>query len=151
MDSLKPIKLSIAEKLKQKKAFRLGFFRAKSRDNVTLEIGKMRRQRRVSVSTLAKDCGMKQPAMSRILDSEYSSWTFNTLIRLAEAMDAVWEFRLRPAEEVIKEYEKQEIQVASATTTPRLVGIGHALIGGAAQIPHNDWRRTLSTPVQKMN
>lgn len=61
---------------------------------------------------LAKAARMKQSAVSRIEQAEYSRWGFNTLIRIADALDARVRIQFEAAEDVIEEYEKQDRQRA---------------------------------------
>lgn len=63
---------------------------------------------------LAKAARMKQSAISRLEQAEYSRWGFNTLIRIADSLDARVIFRLEAAEDTIAEVERQERARASA-------------------------------------
>jgi DNA-binding Xre family transcriptional regulator len=104
--TIESVKLGIFGKLKNR-VYRRAFFRSKARDDIVLEIQRMIKVRGMSVTALAEASGMKQSAMSRLLSSDYGSWTFNTLIRVSEGLDACWEFRLRPAEEVMYDYDQR--------------------------------------------
>lgn len=61
---------------------------------------------------LAKISKMKQSAISRVEQAAYSRWTFTTLLRIADALDARARIVLDAAEDVIAEYEQREKQVA---------------------------------------
>ena len=138
MEYIAPIDLKIAEKLRKSEKYRRAFFKARCRDEVVLQIKALRKERRLSQEKMAKRLGMVQSAIVRIEDPDYAQWSFTTLQRVAEALDACWEIRLRKSEEIIDEAEgaqKQEQRrgrggvEASATTrrvtvtfeTPRTV------------------------------
>ncbi len=53
---------------------------------------------------------MGQSAVSRIEDGEYSGWTFKTLAKVAEKMDAQLRIMLVPSEDVIGQYWAEEGQ-----------------------------------------
>lgn len=59
---------------------------------------------------LAKKSQMKQSAISRIEQADYSGWTFNTLLRVGEALDARLRITFEPAENVIARYEIQDAE-----------------------------------------
>lgn len=105
--STKPIKLNIAEKLK-KKAYRTAFFRARAQDDTASNIRELRELRELSQTELAKLSGMKQSAVSRIEQAEYSSWTYKTLQKVAEALDARLVVFFEPSENVIARYAQTE-------------------------------------------
>jgi len=48
---------------------------------------------------------MKQSAISRIEQAEYEGWTFKTLFRIADALDARLDVGLKPLEKALTEYE----------------------------------------------
>jgi hypothetical protein len=47
---------------------------------------------------------MRQSAISRIEQAEYSSWTFNTLWRVADALEARVVIQIQPIEEAVLEF-----------------------------------------------
>lgn len=108
MDYTKPIELGIAEKLKKDEGYRRAFFRASATDSIALQIRQLRKLRVLKQAELAEAADMKQSAVSRIEQAEYSSWTFNTLWRVAEALNARLIVRFQPIESAIKEYEMSE-------------------------------------------
>ena len=101
----KPIDLGIAEKLKKDESYRKAFFRASTADSIALQIREFRSQLGLKQADLAAAADMKQSAVSRIEQAEYSSWTFNTLWRIAEALNARLTVRFEFAEDAIREYE----------------------------------------------
>lgn len=121
MDSKKLIRLNLAEKLK-KKAYRLAFFRARAQDDTAANIRALREKRELSQIKLAELSGMKQSAISRIEQAEYSSWTYKTLQRVAEALDARLVVIFEPAEDVIARYENME-NFQSLTASVKTAGI----------------------------
>lgn len=108
MDYTKPIELGIAEKLKKDEGYRKSFFRAFATDSIALQIRQLRKFRELKQAELAATADMKQSAVSRIEQAEYSSWTFNTLWRVAEALNARLIVRFQPIEDAIGEYEIKE-------------------------------------------
>jgi transcriptional regulator with XRE-family HTH domain len=108
VDYTKPIELGIADKLRNDKGYRNAFFRGHTTDSIAQQIRKLRKLRdNMKQSQLAEAAGMKQSAISRIEQAEYSSWTFNTLWRVAEALGARLIVDFQPIEDAIKEYEPQ--------------------------------------------
>ena len=84
------------------------FFRAIAQDDIASQIRALRKKRSLTQAAFAKLVGMKQSAISRIEQAEYSKWTWNTFCRVASALDARWKLQLQPAEEAITEYELLE-------------------------------------------
>ena len=118
MTSLSTINLDIASKL-QDLDYRRAFFHSFSRDEVACAIRDLRELRGLNQAELAKRSEMKQSAISRLEDAEYSSWTYKTLLRIADALDARLRILLEPAEQVISEYENGiQDYVLSATDMP---------------------------------
>lgn len=114
MASLKFIDLRIAEKLK-KRSYRDAFFRSWTQDEVAIQIKSLRKKRKLRQHDLGHATGMKQSAISRLEQATYSRWGFQTLLRLAKALDARIRIVLEPAEEVIRQYEWQEKQATDLT------------------------------------
>ena len=108
MDFITPIELGIVEKLKNDKEYRQAFFRSSVTDSIAIQIRELRKLRSLKQGDLAAATEMKQSAISRIEQAEYSSWTFNTLSRVAEALDAKLTVTFQPAEQAIKEHEAAE-------------------------------------------
>ncbi len=102
-----PIDLNLSEKLKDKE-YRHNFFRVITQDEIAESIRELRLTRGLRQSDLAERCSMKQSAISRIEQSSYSRWSFNTLWRLADALDARIRLVIEPMENVIKQYELME-------------------------------------------
>ena len=108
MALISPLKLNIARRLKEDKLFRKRFFQRQAQDETAMSIRSLREKRKLRQIDLAKKSKMKQSAISRIEQSDYSSWSFTTLLRVADALDARLHVTLEPAETVISLYEPQE-------------------------------------------
>jgi transcriptional regulator with XRE-family HTH domain len=108
MDSLSPIKLNIADRLEKDKAFRQRFFRGQAQDEIAMSIRSLRKKRKKKQSDLAIESGMKQSAVSRVEQSDYSAWSLTTLWRIAEALDARLRIVFEPLEDVVKQYKEKE-------------------------------------------
>jgi len=112
MTSISLVNLNIAKKLKEDKGFRKRFFRGQTQDEIAMSIRSLREKRVMRQIDLARESRMKQSAISRIEQADYSSWSFNTLLRVADALDARLRVTLEPAEIVIERYEGKEVAVA---------------------------------------
>ncbi len=108
MSLIKPFNLKIADKLESDKKFREEFFKGQAQDIIAMNIRALRMDRSMRQCDLADKSGMKQSAISRVEQAEYSAWTFKTLFRVANTLDARLKITLEPMEEVIKEYKKME-------------------------------------------
>lgn len=104
---LSSINLNLSEKLKNK-GYRTRFFRGQAQDEVASLLKAARKKRHVTQPQLEKISGMKQSAISRIEQSSYARWNFQTLLKIAEALDLRVRFGIEYAEDVIAEYERME-------------------------------------------
>ena len=102
------ISLNVAQKLKRKSYFHK-FFAARLKDEIATQIKDLRRERGLNQSKLAERVDMKQSAISRIEQAEYASWSFKTLTRLAEVLDARLTIGFIPRELVIREFERERV------------------------------------------
>ena len=84
------------------------FFKTIVQDEIASQILALRKKRKLKQSDIAERANMKQSAVSRIEQADYSSWTLTTLLRVAAALDARWRMILQPCEEAIREYENLE-------------------------------------------
>lgn len=112
---LSTVRLSIANKLKNR-LYRRKFFRSETQDDVAQQLRALRAKRQMRQADLAKQCKMKQSAISRVEQANYSRWSFPTLLRIADALDARVKITLQPAEDVIKIYEDMERQAGEIAT-----------------------------------
>ncbi len=115
MALISPIKLNIAKRLREDKKYRERFFRGQTQDEIAMGIRSLREKRKKRQIDLAQESGMKQSAISRIEQADYSGWSFGTLLRVADALDARLRVTLEPAEIVIERYEENEVAVAIET------------------------------------
>lgn len=104
---LRSIDLNLREKLKDKE-FRRQWFRAQLEANVPDMFRALREDRAMTQQELATAAEMKQSAISRFEKSDEANWNFETLLTLAEALDAKLEIVLVKAENVISDYERRE-------------------------------------------
>ena len=112
MSMLSTIRLNLSNKLKNR-AFRRRFFKSNVQDDVAQQIRALRVKREMRQVDLAKVCKMKQSAVSRVEQANYSRWTFTTLLRIADALDARVRVNFDPAENVIAEYEERDKKIAA--------------------------------------
>lgn len=122
MSLLKSINLKIAEKLKDKE-YRDQFFESWTHDEIATQLRNLRNRRDLRQVDVAATTGMKQSAISRLEQAEYSRWGFPTLLRIAQALDARVKVVFEPAEDVIRQYEKdeKEVQLGSSVANARQV------------------------------
>ena len=104
MQQLRSIRLKLFEKLHNKR-YRDSFFEQEFLDDNATSIRQLRKLRKMRQIDVASATGMKQSAVSRLEQAEYSSWTCKTLLRLAQALDAKIAIRWIPAEIAIEQYK----------------------------------------------
>lgn len=109
------LKLNISKKLKEDDEFRKDFFKGQAQDIIAMDVRALRKKRSLRQSDLAKKSGMTKSAIYRIEQSEYCSWTFKTLLKVANVLDARLRVILEPSEKVIEEYEDMENELDSQT------------------------------------
>lgn len=129
MDYTKPIELKVIENLKHDPEYRKAFFRADATDSIALQIRQLRKRRALNQSELAAAADMKQSAVSRIEQAEYSSWTFNTLCRVAEALNARLRIVFQPVQDAIAEFER-------ATNTHETSGVFYIDLSTVPSTPY---------------
>ena len=136
MSELLPsIDLDISKKLRDP-TYRRAFFLAESSALIAKQLIALRRRRGLSQTQLADAIDTGQPAISRVERADYRNWSFNTLRRLAEAMDARLRVYIEPAEDVIAEYVSEEVQYADemksgSAASDVSIGYTQALAHGA--------------------
>ena len=94
-----PICLGLKKKL-ENRDFRQGFYQQWTADEVAIQIRRLRKQRGMTQAELGAACGMKQSTISRLEQADYSAWTTQTLMRLAEGLDARLEIKFSPANDL---------------------------------------------------
>jgi transcriptional regulator with XRE-family HTH domain len=113
MNFLPTIDLDIAARLKSDPKFRQAYFLAESSGMIARQLIGLRKRRGKSQEEIAKQLETRQPAISRVESADYRNWSFNTLRRLAEAMDARLRVIIEPSEDILGEYEGQKEQAKS--------------------------------------
>jgi transcriptional regulator with XRE-family HTH domain len=104
-NSLPSIELNIPDKLTDR-SYRRDFFLAETSAMIAAQLIALRKRRGFNQSEVAALIDTQQPAISRVERSDYRNWSFNTLRRLAEAMDARLRITIQPSEDVLREYSK---------------------------------------------
>jgi transcriptional regulator with XRE-family HTH domain len=97
------------------KGIGIAFFARMTQDEVASQIRTLREKRGLRQTDLAKQAKMKQPFVSRIEQSEHAGWNFQTLLRLASALDARLHISFEPMADVIRQYEREEGEAFSST------------------------------------
>jgi transcriptional regulator with XRE-family HTH domain len=113
------IKTRLAKQLANP-AFRRRFFRARGQEEVAQQILELRERRGFRQIDLARAARMKQSAVSRIEKAGYSAWTYRTLLRIAEALDAQLRIVVEPQEDVVARYQREareELVLATSSLT----------------------------------
>jgi transcriptional regulator with XRE-family HTH domain len=116
MNYLPSIDLDIVERLRDDVEFRQAYFLAESSGMIARQLIKLRKRRGLSQTEIAEQLDTRQPAISRVESADYRNWSFNTLRRLAEAMDARLRVIIEPSEDILSEYEepKEEVKPESS-------------------------------------
>jgi transcriptional regulator with XRE-family HTH domain len=104
------IDLNVSEKLKRDPEFRQRFFVAESSAEIARQLIALRKRRGLSQVQLAEKLGTQQPAISRVESADYRNWSYNTLRKEAEVLDARLRVLIEPAEDILKEYETEAVE-----------------------------------------
>lgn len=102
------MRMNLSNKLKKKSYFNK-FFLSRARDDIAQQIRDLRNRRGLTQGEFAEKAEMKQSAVSRIEQADYAGWSFKTLARVAEVLEARLVIQLTPMEDVVKEYEQKEM------------------------------------------
>jgi len=118
---IKPISLDLASRLSNRR-FRERFLETLARDEIASQIRRLRIKRGFTTqAAFARETGMQQSAVSRIEQSDYSGWTFRTLLKVAFALKARLRISFEPIESVIETARRSEhsaaLQAATVTDT----------------------------------
>lgn len=108
MARITPIKLKLGEKFKNDKKYFHEFFRERAKEEIALQIRSLRKRRELRQFDFAKKVGMGQSAVSRIEQADYAAWTFKTLIRVAETLDARVRIVFEPMESIVEQYLEKD-------------------------------------------
>jgi transcriptional regulator with XRE-family HTH domain len=104
---LRSIDLKLRDRLKSRD-FRQQWYRAQLEANVPDMFRSLREWRDMTQKELAHQSNMKQSAISRFEKSDEANWNFETLLKLADALDAQLVVSLVRSEDVIAQYERIE-------------------------------------------
>lgn len=115
---LNSIDLTLGHRLRDRE-FRREWFRAELEAAVPELFRDLRELRGLTQAELADLVEMKQSAVSRFESSSEASWKLETLLRLADALDARLSISLEPSESVVNRYANEK--VADSSTQPKSV------------------------------
>ena len=107
-DFLPSIELNIPKKLLDRD-YRKRFFLAEASALIAEQLIELRKRRGLTQTELAEKAETGQPAISRVERADYHNWSFRTLRTLADLMDARIRVLIEPSEDVLHEYEAQQI------------------------------------------
>ena len=116
---LPSINLNLSKKLRESQEYRQAFFLAESSALIAKQLIELRKRRGLHQSQVAEALETGQPAISRVERADYRNWSFNTLRRLAEAMDARLRVIIEPSEDVLGEYEQQKDETKPKGKAPQ--------------------------------
>jgi transcriptional regulator with XRE-family HTH domain len=106
--SINPLKLGISEKLRDPARRKRTFLRM-AQDEIAMQIRTLRAERGYPTQgSFARHAHMQQSAISRIENADYMGWSFRTLLRVADSLDARLRVTFERAEDVIKKFEAAE-------------------------------------------
>lgn len=111
--------LGIADELKNK-VFRDQFFRTERELDIPAQLKSLRKLRGLNQGELADIVGTKQSGISRLEKSSHGNWNLETLVKIAEALDARLAVTIEPYEIVIARFKADEQRAKeSAAETKR--------------------------------
>jgi transcriptional regulator with XRE-family HTH domain len=105
--------LHLVEELEDRD-FRNQFFRTEREIDIPAQIKSLRKFRELNQAELAERVGTKQSAISRLERSQDANYELETLVKIAEALDARLSILIEPYELVIARYRQER---ASATAS----------------------------------
>lgn len=125
MSHLPSIDIGVAERLKSDPEFRREYFLAESSAMIARQLIRLRKRRGLNQNQVAKELNTKQPAISRVESADYRNWSFNTLRKLADALDARLRVYIEPFEDVVGDYveTRQAPRLASVSDLQKLFGV----------------------------
>lgn len=109
MDYMPSIDLAIPEKLRDPD-YRRDFFLAETSAQIARQLIELRKLRELSQTDLALKIGTRQAGVSRVESADYGNWSFNTLRKIAEVLDARLKVIIEPAEAILHEYIEDKIE-----------------------------------------
>lgn len=115
---LPSINLNLSKKLRENRDYRQAFFLAESSALIAKQLIELRKRRGLNQVQVAEALETGQPAISRVERADYRNWSFNTLRRLADAMDARLRVVIEPAEDILGEYEGAKEESGTKNSEP---------------------------------
>ena len=109
-----PVELKLPEKLKDQE-YRRKFFLAEASARIAAQLIALRKRRGLNQKQVAELTHTRQPAISRVEQSDYQNWSFNTLRAITDALDARIRVVIEPSEDILKEYEGEKNLLSSAS------------------------------------
>lgn len=119
VDDLPSINLDISEKLLDPD-YRREFFLAEASASIAGQLTALRKLRGLKQSDLAKLIGTQQSGVSRIEKPDYRNWSFSTLWKIADVLNARLRIELEPTETVLWEYEDPSPRAGRASALDHL-------------------------------
>lgn len=107
--TLQDINLNVASRLEDKE-FRKEWFKSELEFSVPNQFRALRETRMLTQNDLATSTSMKQSAISRFESSTDAKWKLETLLTIADALDARLTIELEPAELVLEKIRRQELK-----------------------------------------
>jgi len=115
-------------------AERARLFSKLTRKEVAGQIRELREKRQLTQVEFAKRCNMKQSAVSRIEQAEYSGWTYKILSRIAEKLNARLHISYEPIEEIAARMAAED--AAKFAAPGQTLGDRRRASGGKARSEH---------------
>ena len=115
--TIKPISLNLQKRLKDRR-FRERFIATAARDQIASQIRQLRLKRGFRNQTeFAKAARMQQSAVSRIEQADYNGWTFQTLLKVAFALNARLRVTFEPIETAVEVARRSEVAASKHELT----------------------------------
>ena len=108
--------LGLPEEL-ESPTFRNQFFRSERELEIPAQIKNLRKLRGLNQAQLAEMARTKQSAISRLERAQEAKWELETLVRLAEALDARLAVVIEPYEAVIARYKAEQTNPDESAAT----------------------------------
>jgi len=93
---------------------------------------------------------MKQSAVSRIEQANYSGWNFKTLARIADSLDARLRIVLEASEDVIARYLEDESRLTSQAKGSQTIGLADLIRPMQAVVEEQKAEADLFADVQRL-
>jgi transcriptional regulator with XRE-family HTH domain len=113
--------LGIAGELNNRE-FRNQFFRTERELDIPAQLKALRKLRGLNQGELAEMIGTKQSGISRLERSSHGNWNLETLVKIAEALDARLAVVIEPFEAVVARYIVEEKSAKKSAATADDVG-----------------------------